>query len=103
MNVRFGSTAEVQPRSRQRLLLGEKRKSISGSSETNPLSNPSVDPSRIAPTLGPTLVDLAALDGGGHTEGVADRFAERLRAIDDEQPGHRRISAVAGLRSNRNP
>ena len=37
------------------------------------------------------LVDLAALDGGGHTEGVADRFAERLRAIDDEQPGQRRI------------
>ena len=35
------------------------------------------------------LVDLAALDGGGHTEGVADRFAERLRAIDDEQPGQR--------------
>ena len=31
----------------------EKRKSKSGSSETNPLSNPSVDPSRIAPTLGP--------------------------------------------------
>ena len=37
------------------------------------------------------LVDLAALDGGGHTDGVADRFAERLRAIDDEQPGQRRI------------
>ena len=37
------------------------------------------------------LVDLAALDGGGHTEGVADRFAERLRAIDEEQPGQRRI------------
>ena len=37
------------------------------------------------------LVDLAALDGGGHTEGVADRLAECLRAIDDEQPGQRRI------------
>ena len=34
------------------------------------------------------LLDLpAALDGGGHTEGVSDRFAECLRAIDDEQPG----------------
>ena len=43
-----------------------------------------------------TLVDLAALDGGGHTEGVADRFAERLRAIDDEQPGHPRIEPPAG-------
>jgi len=39
------------------------------------------------------LVDLAALDGGGHTEGVADRFAECLRAIDDEQPGQRRIES----------
>ena len=37
------------------------------------------------------LVDLAALDGGGHTEGVSDRFAECLRAIDDEQPRQRRI------------
>ena len=36
-------------------------------------------------------MDLAALDGGGHTEGVADRFAERLRAIDDEQPRQCRI------------
>ena len=42
-----------------------------------------------------TLVDLAALDGGGHTESVADRFAERLRAIDDEQPGHPRIEPPA--------
>jgi hypothetical protein len=38
-----------------------------------------------------TLVDLAAPEGGGHTEGVADRIAEPLRAIDDEQPGQRRI------------
>ena len=37
------------------------------------------------------LVDLAALDGGGHTEGVSDRFAECLRAIDDEQPRQCRI------------
>ena len=34
-------------------------------------------------------MDLAALDGGGHTEGVADRFAECLRAIDDERRGSR--------------
>ncbi len=32
------------------------------------------------------VVDLAALDGDGRPEGVADRFAERLRSIDDEQP-----------------
>ncbi len=38
---------------------------------------------------------LAALDGGGHAEGVADRFAERLGAIDDEQPGPRRIEPPA--------
>ncbi len=38
---------------------------------------------------------LAALDGGGHTEGVADRFAERLGAIDDEQPGQRWIEPLA--------
>ncbi len=38
---------------------------------------------------------MAALDGGGHTKGVADRFAERFRAIDDEQPGHRRIEPPA--------
>ncbi len=38
---------------------------------------------------------MAALDGGGHTEGVADRFAERLRAIDDEQPRHRQIEPPA--------
>ena len=37
------------------------------------------------------LVDLAALDGGGHTEGVSDRFAECLPAIDDEQPRQCRI------------
>ena len=37
------------------------------------------------------LVDQAALDGGGHTEGVSDRFAECLRAIDDEQPRQCRI------------
>ena len=41
------------------------------------------------------LVDLAALDGGGHTEGVSDRFAECLRAIDDEQPRQRRIEPLA--------
>ena len=31
------------------------------------------------------LMNLAALDRGGYTESVADRFAERLGAIDDER------------------
>lgn len=42
------------------------------------------------------LVNLAALDGGGHAEGVADGCRQRLRSIDDEQPGNARIEPPAG-------
>ena len=37
------------------------------------------------------LVDLAALDRGGRTEGAADRLRQRFRAVDDEQSWHRRV------------
>ncbi len=33
------------------------------------------------------LVDLAALDGGGHTEGVSDRFAEGIVRLNRLEPG----------------
>ena len=36
-------------------------------------------------------MDLAALDGDDSAECVADRPAQGLRPVDDEQPGHRRI------------
>lgn len=36
------------------------------------------------------LVDLAALDRSGRTEGAADRLRQRFRAVDDEQSWHRR-------------
>ncbi len=41
------------------------------------------------------LVDLAALNGGGYAEGVADRPRQRLGTIDDGQPGHRRVEPPA--------
>src|SRR3982074_1471440 len=37
------------------------------------------------------LVDLAALDRSGRTEGAADRLRQRFRAVDDEQSWHRRV------------
>lgn len=37
------------------------------------------------------LVDLAALDPSGRTEGAADRLRQRFRAGDDEQSWHLRI------------
>ena len=37
------------------------------------------------------LVDLTALDRRGSSEGSADCFGQGLRAIDDEEPRHRRV------------
>ncbi len=42
------------------------------------------------------LVDLAALDRGSDAEGVADRTAECLRTIDNEQPRHGGVEPSAG-------
>ena len=36
-------------------------------------------------------MDLTALDRRGSSEGPADRLGQGLRAVDDEQPRHRRI------------
>src|SRR4029077_21256281 len=36
------------------------------------------------------LVDLAALDRSGRTEGAADRLRQRFRAVGDEKYWHRR-------------
>ena len=37
------------------------------------------------------LVDLTALDRRGVSEGSADRLGQGLRAVDDEEPWHRRV------------
>src|SRR5580704_1548998 len=37
------------------------------------------------------LVDLTALDCRGSSEGSADCFGQGLRAVDDEEPRHRRV------------
>ena len=37
------------------------------------------------------LVDLTALDRRGASEGSADRLGQGLRAVDDEEPRHRRV------------
>ena len=38
-----------------------------------------------------SLVNLTTLDRRGASEGSADRLGQRLRAVDDEEPRHRRV------------